>query len=442
MPTSALMIAAPRSGSGKTLITLSLLSALRKRKIPIRAAKSGPDYIDPTFHAKATSQTAFNLDSWAMPPAMITHLLASSCQNSQYLIIESSMGLFDGITATPGREGKGADLAAALGLPILLVLDVSGQAQSAAAIAYGFCHFDPALHIAGIILNQVASPRHEKSVRSAIEPLNIPIVGCFYRTSTLKLPERHLGLVQAEEHPHLDQFFQTAADLAEHYLDIETILSLARPLNYKEKDPPPPPNSFLPPPGQRIALARDAAFSFLYPHILESWREQGAELSFFSPLADEAIPTECDACWLPGGYPELHAEPIAQAQRFITSLQVFAQSNPIHGECGGYMVLGQTLTDAQGHTHPMAGLLDHHSSDHNRKMHLGYRQAITLAPTWAGKEKTILRGHEFHYAQCISRGQDSPFATLYDGAGLPLGPEGGQRGRVTGCFFHTIACTP
>jgi cobyrinic acid a,c-diamide synthase len=195
----------------------------------------------------------------------------------------------------------------------------------------------------------------------------------------------------------------------------------------------------LPPPGQRIALASDAAFTFIYPHVLDGWRRAGAEIVTFSPLADEPPPASCDSCWLPGGYPELHAGTLAAAQQFRSGLAQFAASRTVHGECGGYMVLGEGLEDAAGVRHAMTALLGHSTSFAQRKLHLGYRQARLMHDGPLGAADTIVRGHEFHYAALIAPGNDAPFAELADGQGAPLGPTGGRRGQVTGAFFHAIA---
>jgi cobyrinic acid a,c-diamide synthase len=195
----------------------------------------------------------------------------------------------------------------------------------------------------------------------------------------------------------------------------------------------------LPPPGQRIALARDAAFSFVYPHVLAAWRRAGAELLPFSPLADEAPPEGADSCWLSGGYPELHAGRLAAAARFLDGLRRFAATRPVHGECGGHMVLGEVLEDAAGERHAMAGLLGHSTSFARRKMNLGYRQARLLSDGVLGRDGTVLRGHEFHYATVTQPGDDDPLAMLSDGEGRQIGSAGGRRGRVSGSFFHAIA---
>jgi cobyrinic acid a,c-diamide synthase len=434
-----LIVAAPRSGAGKTVITLALLAALRRRGVAVRAAKAGPDYIDPGFHAAATGAAGRNLDSWAMPPALLDTLVVEALSSAEILVIEGVMGLFDGVAGTPGRCGTTADLAARFALPVLLVLDVAGQSQSAAAVLRGFSTHDPAVRIAGVILNRVGSERHRALVSEAIAalaaPAPIPILGSVPRAAALELPERHLGLVQAGEHADLDRWLDRLADLAEQHINLDAVMAATAPLAIATA----PPTAALSPPGQRIALARDQAFSFVYPHVLDGWRRAGAEIVAFSPLADEPPPESCDAGWLPGGYPELHAGALAAAARFRAGLVRFAQTRPVHGECGGYMVLGQTLTDAQGQRHAMTGLLGHATSFAQRKLQLGYREARMLADSPLGSAGSAVRGHEFHYATLISSGGDAPLADLTDGQGRALGPCGGRRGRVTGTFFHAIA---
>jgi len=197
----------------------------------------------------------------------------------------------------------------------------------------------------------------------------------------------------------------------------------------------------VPPPGQRIALASDRAFTFAYPHLVGAWRHAGAEIIPFSPLADEAPPARADSCWLPGGYPELHADVLAAARGFSAGLWRFAETRPVHGECGGYMVLGESLEDADGTQHAMTGLLGHSTSFAKRKLHLGYRTARLLSDSVLGKKDATVRGHEFHYASLVAAGDDDAFAELRDGEGRALGKSGGRRGYVTGTFFHAIATT-
>jgi cobyrinic acid a,c-diamide synthase len=316
------------------------------------------------------------------------------------------------------------------------VLDASGQSQTAAAIVHGCASFDPRIKIAGVVLNKVASPRHCRLVSASIDALGIPVLGALPRDETINLPERYLGLVQAGETAGLDGHLDRIAAFINAHVDSDAILACARASPALAGGAP----RALPPPAQRIAIARDEAFSFLYPHILAGWRDSGAELAFFSPLADEAPPETCDLVWLPGGYPELHAGRLAAADRFLAGVRRFAETTPTHGECGGYMVLGQSLTDQAGQTHRMAALLGASFSFAKRKLHLGYRRARLAGAHPLGAEGTLLRGHEFHYATIEAKSEgDPPFAFVQDAHGGAEQAEGNRRGKVTGSFFHVIA---
>jgi cobyrinic acid a,c-diamide synthase len=435
MKTKAILVAAPRSGAGKTTVTLALLAAFRRRGLRVRAAKCGPDYIDPAFHQAASGAPCLNLDSWAMGPALLESIAHEAAADADLLIIESVMGLFDGVSGAAMGEGAAAELAIRFHLPVLLVLDVAGQAQSAAAVVHGFASIDPRVRIAGVVLNHVGSDRHHGMIERAIATLNIPVVGAIPRDATAHLPERHLGLVQALEHDNLAERLDRLADLAERHCDLALIQELAAGLEAK-----PHPVAALAPPGQRIALAKDAAFAFIYPHLLSGWRRAGAEIVPFSPLADEPPQQDCDACWLPGGYPELHAAALANAEQFKAGLARFAATRPVHGECGGYMVLGEGMVDADGVRHAMTGLLSHVTSFAERRLHLGYRTARLLQDCPLGQMGASLRGHEFHYASVTEPGCDERVAELFDAEGKALGATGGWRGHVTGTFFHAIAC--
>jgi cobyrinic acid a,c-diamide synthase len=430
------MIAAPRSGSGKTTATLGLLRAFKRRGVDVVGLNSGPDYIDPAFHAAASGREGVNLDSWAMAPNLLAALAAQTVNESTLALCEASMGLFDGVPAEPGRTGASADVAASLGMPILLVIDVTGQAQSAAAIVKGCAAYDARLKVAGVIVNRVASERHRRLVVEAIEAMGVPVVGALPRNDTIALPERHLGLVQAGETEALEARLDAIADFIEAHVDRDRVLALAVDLNLASSLAAP---AAVRPPGQRIALARDAAFSFIYPHLVQGWRAAGAEIVPFSPLADEPPPSDCDVCWLPGGYPELHAGQLAVAARFRDGLRRFAETRPVHGECGGYMALGESLIDASGLAHPMAGLLGVETSFEKRRMTLGYREARIASDCALGTAGSVLRGHEFHYATIVASGADDPFAFVRDVYGAPEAPSGSRRGVVTGSFFHVIA---
>ena len=294
-----------------------------------------------------------------------------------------------------------------------------------------------ALAIAGVVVNRVGSERHRRLVADAIEALGLPVVGALPREEAIVLPERHLGLVQAHETEGLEARLEALADFVERHVDCGRVLALASELAINANASAPA----LPPPGQRIALARDAAFSFLYPHVVRGWRTAGAEIVPFSPLADEPPPEDCDACWLPGGYPELHAGRLAAAGRFLDGLRRFAGTRPVHGECGGYMTLGAALTDASGVAHRMAGLLPVETSFAKRRMTLGYREARLAEACALGPAGALVRGHEFHYATIASEG-DAPFAFVTDAYGAAPKPAGSRRGLVTGSFFHAIAEVP
>lgn len=417
-----LILAAPGSGSGKTTVTLGLLRALRDRGVVVRGAKSGPDYIDPAFHAAACGVDCLNLDAWAMGRDQI----ASYAAGPGLLLIEGAMGLFDG--APPDGRGAVADLARMLGLPVVLVVDVSHMAQSVAPLVAGFAGHDPDVHVAGVILNKIGSPRHDAMLRAALAPLGLPVLGAVARQAGLTHPSRHLGLVQARERADLDGFLDAVAAVIADAVDLDALTALAAPLPAGDWTPPSPP-------AQRIAVAQDAAFGFAYPHLLRDWHAAGAEISVFSPLADDPVP-RADMVFLPGGYPELHAGRIANAETFMSSLKNAAQSTDIYGECGGYMVLGDGLVDADGTRHPMAGLLRLDTSYAQRKLHLGYRHLGAEAGPFPG----AYRGHEFHYATTL-RAEGTPLFTATDATGAALPPMGLRTGRVAGSFAHIIAAS-
>jgi cobyrinic acid a,c-diamide synthase len=430
-----LVISAPASGTGKTTLTLALARAYRDHGLTVQCFKSGPDYIDPAFHAAATGRTSVNLDSWAMTRDMIDDLAARGA-DADLILAEGSMGLFDGV-ATRGASGTGAsaDLAAMMGWPVLLVLDPSGQAQTAAAVAAGLRDFRPGVRIAGVVLNRIASPRHEDLVRRALESVAIPVLGALPRHAPIAMPERHLGLVQAEEQTRLSDLIAEAARLIAERIDLDALLRLSECDWSAQRSLS---GAGVRPPGQRIALARDAAFSFIYPHLLDGWRAAGAEIMPFSPLADEGPDASADVCWLPGGYPELHAGRLAANDRFRRALRAFAQMRPVHGECGGYMVLGTGLVDAEGTRHAMTGLLGLETSFAKRRMHLGYRLADLSVAIAGHPAQSRLRGHEYHYATILAQ-PDAPLATVRDATGTAVAETGSHRGFVTGTFFHMIA---
>ena len=433
-----LLISAPASGTGKTTLMLGLLAALRAEGVAVQPFKSGPDYIDPAFHTAASGRAAFNLDSWSMDRARIEGLVGNA-DGAELILSEGSMGLFDGV-AKPGACGNGAsaDVAALMGWPVVLVLDVSGAAQSVAATALGFREMRPDVELAGVVLNRVASPRHETLVRAGMEAVGIKVLGALPRRVEIEMPERHLGLVQAGEQENLPDLLAQAAEFVAAHIDIPALRAAAR---GTLQNPPAP--AQITPPGQRIALAQDNAFAFVYPHLLAGWRAAGAEILPFSPLADEAPDDSADCCWLPGGYPELHAGKLAATAKFRKGLRDFAETRHVHGECGGYMAMGAGIIDKEGARHEMAGLFGLETSFAKRKMHLGYRQAALNAPIPGHSARAELRGHEFHYATILAE-PDAPLAQITDSNDVTVPETGSVRefaggGRATGTFFHLIA---
>lgn len=424
---SGLVIAAPSSGAGKTTLTLALLRALARRGLRVASAKTGPDYIDPAFHAAASGRPCVNLDPFAMRGELLGALAARQAADADILVVEGVMGLFDG--AADGT-GSTADLAARLSLPVVLVVDAAKQSQSVAALVRGFRDHRTDIDVAGVILNRTGSPRHETMLRAALDAIGMPVLGVVARDAGLERPERHLGLVQAGEHGDLDAFLDHAATRVAATCDLDALIRLARPLPAAGETPT------LSPPGQRIAIARDTAFAFSYPHLVEGWRAQGAEITFFSPLADEAPDSLADAVYLPGGYPELHAARMAEASAFRAGMHAAAERGAlVYGECGGYMVLGDGLVDAQGVRHAMLGLLPLETSFATRKRHLGYRRLLAHAGApWQGP----LTGHEFHYSTLVREGEASRLFEARDATGTSLGDVGLRVGRVMGSYVHLI----
>ncbi len=420
--TTGIVIASPRSGGGKTTVTMGLLRALTNRGTRVRPAKSGPDYIDPSYHETAARTRCVNLDAWAMQPNRLRHLAAGD----GLLVVEGAMGLFDG--APPSGRGSTADLAAILGLPIILVIDVAGQSQSVAALYQGFSVFREDVNVVGVILNRVASPKHERLVRGALERAGAKVFGALSRDSRLELTSRHLGLKPAREHADREQLVEQVAAVVEDQVDIPAIIDAAGSLNHPNL--PICEQIRVAPPAQRIAVATDIAFSFSYPHLLADWREAGAEIFPFSPLRDEAPEESADLVILPGGFPELHAGRIAAASTFRRGIQA---APAVYGECGGYMVMGDGLVDADGQRHAMLGLLRLETSFAERKLHLGYRRLTALRGPFVGS----FTGHEFHYATTL-KALGEPVFEASDAEGVDLPPAGLAEGNSFGSFIHLI----
>ena len=425
MAERGLMIAGLSSGSGKTLTTLGVMRSAKRQGLAVTAAKAGPDYIDTSFHQLALGLPSVNLDPFAMDTDLLRYL--ASKQNGEVLIVEGVMGVND------GGEASSAKLASLLQIPIVLVMDISGQAETAAAIACGIKQSLEAqkVSLTGVILNNCASKRHASMASDAIIENGITVFGAIPHRKDIHIPSRHLGLVMASELPEADSRINAIADIIEQAFDIKNLLSKASAIA-----PPKSSKEALPPPAQRIAIASDIAFGFGYEHLLQAWRRQGATITPFSPLADEAPPADAEWIFLPGGYPELHLDRLQEATNFKDGMQQAVKQNiPIYGECGGYMVLGEAIIDKNGKQFPMLGLLQVETSFSKPQLHLGYRVLECLVPNLLPKR---MLGHEFHYTTATKQKGESLFK-VSDKNGNALGEAGLRNGSVSGSYMHIIA---
>ena len=423
-----LTISAPSSGSGKTTFTLGLLRVLKNKGVKVQPFKNGPDYIDPAFHEFASGKKSYNLDTWAMAEDVLRNIVETA-SDSDLIINEGSMGLYDGVSSK-GATGYGAtsEISKKFGWPVILIIDVSGQAQSSAATALGFIKYQK-IPFGGVVLNNVASIRHEKLVKFGMKR----VLGSIPRQKQISMPERHLGLVQVDEQQNLNERIEKFAELIQKNTHISEIQNLARNKSFSKID-----KIKLKPPGMRIAVAKDKAFSFIYPHVIEKWKSQGSEIYPFSPLNNEIPEKNVDFVWFPGGYPELHLERISNADKTKTSLRKLAKKIRIHGECGGYMALGKAIIDHKGKSHNMFGLLSLVTSFEKKKLHLGYRLAKLKTINKDIYQSKILRGHEFHYSTIIEQ-KDRQLYDVFDSNNVKVEETGSIRGNVSGTFFHFLS---
>ena len=436
------IISALATNSGKTTLATAIIRSLENRGINTASFKLGPDYIDPMFHRFANNKPSYNIDFWAMGKQNCLAFMNQLHETHDLLVGEGVMGLFDGRYSTGSST---ADVADATNFPIVLVINCAGQGETIAEIISGVLK-NTKHRVVGIIMNKYSSNQHLEILQKSCQSLNIPIIGWVPKQDIVSLKSRHLGLIQPD---HYDDFYQQLDLLTtfiEKHVDIELLLRLIRfqPNNTQEKLKYSKEQIIitkLPILGQRIAIARDKAFSFIYDSILLYWYKMGVEITFFSPLANESTPSNADAVYLPGGYPELYLPLLAHNQVFISSLKAFANfEKPIYGECGGYMVLGNAITDEQSQTWPMAGLLDVHTTMSNKKLTLGYRQVTSLYANFLGTCGTNFRGHEFHYAQpIVNTSSDTNLFDVKNSKGDELGKTGLQRKNVAGSFIHLIS---
>ena len=404
----AAVIAAPASGSGKTLLSLALLSWAQQKGRRIQAFKVGPDYLDAQLLSQASGQACRNLDLNLCGESWVRRAFHGYAGTSELTLVEGVMGLFDGIGSS--STGSTADVARLLGLPVVLVLDAGGQAASLGALVRGFRDHDPNLAIAGVVLNKVSSPRHRELLAEVLERVDVPMLGCLPRTEALVLPGRHLGLAPAHELDNPEQRRQAWAALASQHLDLERLEPLLQ-----APRPGPAPLADIPTvQGQplSVALASDAAFHFRYQETSELLEQMGMPVLPWSPLADEAIPSDAKGLILPGGFPEQHAAQLSGCERSLRSLRAFVQQRPVYAECGGMLMLGERLTDLDGDSHSMAGLLPFTAQ--RGPLQVGYRrlQARRDSPVVESGQQLI--GHEFHRWELRSNRQPSDRSVLWD----------------------------
>lgn len=417
-----LVIAGATSSSGKTTLTAGVIAALRQRGLVVQPFKVGPDYIDPTYHRLAAGRPCRNFDTWMVEPAIAAAMARRAAADADLAVVEGVMGLFDG--ASYDEEiGSTAQIAKLLGAPVVVVLDVGRTARSAGALALGFQQFDPEVPLTGFIANRCGSADHAAGVRRAIErATGLPVLGWLPEDAVVSLPSRHLGLVPLDEDPTLQAAIARAGDLVERCLDLDRLLQMAR-LNV-EGSPPQPiaaqPSTFPPAEGApragapltersgkeireqpaifqpRIAIARDAAFSFYYEDNLDLLRAAGAQVIEFSPLRDESLPPRVNGLYLGGGFPELYAARLSANRSLHSAIRMaFAEGLPIYAECGGFMFLAEAIIDAGGERHPMVGLVPGMVTMQRRRVRLGYCEV--RGGHWLLPEGTA-RGHEFHWS--------------------------------------------
>ena len=428
----AVVIAAPASGSGKTLISLALLSWARARGESVQPFKVGPDYLDPQLLSEAAGRSCRNLDLNLCGEPWVRKAFHGYGGNGSMALIEGVMGLFDGIGST--EEGSTAAIARLLHLPVVLVVDAGGQAASLGALVRGFRDHDPRLNLAGVVINRVNSDRHRALLQDVLDRLGVPLLGCMPRTDALQLPSRHLGLAPAHELDDLAQRRQAWADLAEQHLDLSTLAPLMQ-------APAAGPSVFadIPPgcgPSLPVAVAADAAFHFRYPETGELLEHLGMPAVPWSPLADEAIPKEAKGLILPGGFPEQHAAQISQAIKSLNSIRQFCHQRPVYAECGGMLLLGRHLSDLDGNTHPMANVLPFEAR--RGRLQVGYRRLQPRGDGLLVKQGEQFTGHEFHRWELVdSRGADDG-SVLWeiDGWRVSQRPEGWNKRTLHASWVH------
>ncbi len=431
------LIAATRSGSGKTTVTLGLLAALMKRGYSVAPFKVGPDFIDPGHHTRITGHVSRNLDGWMLPRGYNRQNFSKSIGSMDVAVVEGVMGLFDGYDGK-SEAGSSAQMAKWLGLPVILVVDAKSMARSAAALVKGFEGFDPDLTFGGLIFNRLGSDRHFFYLRDAADGhVHMPVLGGLPNAPEIGIPERHLGLVTQEDHPLDPAMIARLADFVERHVAVESLMESLPDIGLKEQ------NGFHLKTNEaahrvRIGVARDRAFCFYYPDNFELLRTFGAETVFFSPLTDEHLPEDLDGIYFGGGYPELNAAALAKNDSVRAEIQSCAAAGmPIYGECGGFMYLCREICDLEGRVHPMTGCFPFSVRMFSKLRSLGYREVTLKRDSLLGPIGRTIRGHEFHYSDLIDpAGRVKTAYHVATRLDVEKSREGYVAGRCLGSYIH------
>ncbi|MFC1906993.1 cobyrinate a,c-diamide synthase [Chloroflexota bacterium] len=433
MAVKTVVIAGITSGVGKTTVASGLMGALVRQGLKVQPFKTGPDYIDPSYHTWVTGSPSRNLDTWLLSRDAVAELFARATTGKDIAVIEGVMGLYDGRSSL-NEEGSTAELAKLLGAPVLLVIDSRKGARSLAAMVAGYQAFDTSLRLGGVILNGIGSDKHLELCREAIEHYTgVPVLGYLPRRDSLSLPERHLGLVPTVEEPVNQEFLGLLVAQIEATLDIPRILRLSEQAAAPEVEP-----SLFPPvrkpPVARIGVARDRAFSFYYQDSLDLLEAWGAELAPFSPLQDTNLPRDISGLYIGGGFPELYAAGLADNSSIKDAVREAAgQGMPIYAECGGLMYLGRSIGDLEGNEYPMVGAIPVSSQIDRPRLSLGYRTVQALHDGPILRQGEIVRGHEFHWS-VLKNGADG--ANAYSILEKENCREGFQKKELLASYIH------
>jgi cobyrinic acid a,c-diamide synthase len=431
------IIAGPGSGAGKTTVTLSVMAALRKRGLAVQPFKCGPDFIDGGHHARVCGRTSRNLDGWMLSAGANRKIFGRSAGEADVCVVEGMMGLFDGVDGNSGA-GSTAEIAKWLRLPVILVVDASSAARSAAALVHGFETFDPALKVAGVIFNKVGGPAHYRMLKDALTTSTSAIpLGYLPQDERIRIPERYLGLFTAGEELLPDSALSVLAALAENTIELDKLLECATSIPtthaaFRIEDAPRVMASPI-----RLGVARDKAFCFYYEDNLDALREAGAQIVEFSPLADPGLPPAVEALYFGGGYPELFAKQLAENSEMLASIKRVAQAGlPIYAECGGLMYLAREIVTKEGTAFPMAGVLPLSVQMTDRLVNFGYTEVSFESDCLLGRAGGKARGHSFHCSKIIDVG---PIENVYRTRNSMTGreePEGLRIQNILASYIH------